>query len=217
MRIPDGQLSFDELNKLYSEQANERSMPYDQYFGEMDLSQEQIERRKKTAKRIERFIVPALIMMYNMRQDGTFNYMEVSEEMIQPYENLLKELGIPLTAFFTAIHTQTTVADIIMSTLEHRDDAYYYSIDRAVFIAENEANSIWNDSEYQDAILTGKTMKEWRAILDKRTRETHRIANGTRIPIGEFFQVGNALLLYPKYPCEYPEEVVNCRCSLIYS
>ena len=60
MRIPDGQLSFDELNKLYSEQVNERSMPYDKFFGEMDLSREQIERRKETAKRIEDFMIPAL-------------------------------------------------------------------------------------------------------------------------------------------------------------
>lgn len=219
MRIPDGQLSFDELNKLYSEQANERSMPYDQFFGEMDLSQEQIERRKETAKRIEKFMIPALMLMWYMRQEGVFDYMEATNEMLQPYENLLKELGIPLTAFFATTHTQTTVSELVMSTLEHQDDAYFYSIDRAILVAENEANSIWNDSEFQDAINAGRTMKEWSAIIDKRTRETHRAANGQRVPITEPFLVGESLLQYARDTSlgASMDEIANCRCSVIYS
>lgn len=213
--MPDG-LTFDELNKLYDETANRRSMPYDQYFGEMDLSEEQIERRKQTAQEIERFMTSVLMAMFYQYQEGSYSYEEITAELTREYQGMLERMNVPFTAYFLQMHVQSMVADLIASTLNNPSLVYNYTNDRAMFIAENESNDIWNDSEYQDAILTGKTMKRWSAILDKRTRDTHREVNGAAIPIDEYFQVGEALLLYPKSDSSYPEEVVNCRCSVIY-
>ena len=58
MAIPDG-LSFDELNKLYVEEHgdNLRSMPFEQFFGEMELSQEQKRKRIDTARDIYEFML----------------------------------------------------------------------------------------------------------------------------------------------------------------
>lgn len=217
MTIPEG-LSFDELNALYKKERgdNLRALPYEQYFGEMDLSAEQKERRIRTAKEVERFTRYALMSMYYLR-DGGYDYGTVSTEMTDSYSSMLEDMAIPLTGFFAAMHVQDTVNEIISATINNPDDAYFFSEDRAMVIAENEANSIWNDSEYQDALMTGKTQKTWVAIIDKVTRDTHREVNGTTIPIDAFFVVGEALMLYPRYDCGYPEEIVNCRCSIVYT
>ena len=54
--------------------------------------------------------------------------------------------------------------------------------------------------------------QQWLAILDNRTRHSHRLMDGQHVPVGEVFSNG----------CEYPgdpdgpaEEVWNCRCTLI--
>lgn len=219
MAIPEG-LSFDELNKLYKKEHGDdlRALPYEQYFGEMDLSAEQKERRIRTAKEVEKFTLYALMSMYYLR-DGGYDYGPVGTEMADSYNSMLEEMAIPLTGFFAAMHVQDTVNEIISATLNNPDDPYFFSEDRAMVIAENEANSIWDDSEYQDALMTGKTSKRWVAILDKVTRDTHRDVNGVVVPIDQPFYVGDSLLMFPHDASmgAGAEELVNCRCSVIYT
>lgn len=220
MAIPEG-LSFDELNKLYQDEheGDLRSLPFEQYFGEMDLSAEQREKRISAAKEIEKFTRLALASMYYMWQEGGYDYGDATTVMVTGYRSLIEKLGIPLTAFFAATHVESIAADIVSSTMNHPEDPYFYSEDRATLIAENESNSLYNDSEYQDAIMTGKTRKTWVAIIDKVTRDTHRDVNGTVVPIEEPFEVGDYMMMYPKDASmgAGPEEIVNCRCSVIYS
>ena len=217
--MPEG-LSFDELNKLYEadHKGDMRSLPYSQFFGEMDISREQADKRTRTAKSVYKFTLEALMALYYMVQDGGWsNYEEIADEMKKSYSGYLERLGITFTALFTATHVEETVAVIINATLRHTDDPYFFSRDRATLIAENEANSIWNDSEFQDALDAGRSMKTWHTMQDKRVRKTHQEVEGVTIPISEYFQVGQALLLYPRAACDFPEEVVNCRCSVSYS
>ena len=61
------------------------------------------------------------------------------------------------------------------------------------------------------------------AYPDNRVRPTHVDANGLKVPIGSYFEVGEALMLYPKDTtsefstgAEHPEETINCRCSCKY-
>lgn len=218
MAIPKG-LSFDELNALYKEEHgdNLRSMPFEEFFGEMDISEEQTEKRIETAKDIRDFMLLALMAMYLEYTEGTFGYMDVAAEISRNYKAMLERMGIPLTDYFSASHADSIATEIAVATMNHPDDSYFYSEDRAMLIAENEAESIWNDSEYEDAILTGKTRKTWNAIMDKRTRDTHREINGKTIPIDEYFYVGESLMFYPHDPNGAPEEVVNCRCWATYS
>lgn len=217
MAIPDG-LSFDELNKLYEEEHDLRSMPFRQFFGEMDLSREQKDKRIQAARDIRKFTRIALMSMYYMRQEGAYNYDEAASEMVKSYNSLIDRLAIPLTAYFLAMHVESTVAEITSATINHPDDPYFFSDDRAMLIAENEANAIYGDSEYADAILSGKTQKTWHAIIDKRTRETHAEVNGTTLPIDVPFEVGDSLLQFATDSSlgASPEELVNCRCSTSY-
>ena len=219
MAIPKG-LSFDELNALYVEEHKEnmRSMPFEEFFGEMDISEEQMEKRIETAKDVKAFVLLALAAMYLEYTEGTYGYLDSAAEMSQHYKTMLERMDIPLTDYFSSTHADSIATEIAVATMNHSDDPYFFSEDRAMLIAENEANSIWNDSEYEDAILTGKTRKTWLAIIDKVTRDTHREVNGKTIPIDQPFEVGESLLQFPRDESlgAGPEEIVNCRCSVTY-
>lgn len=220
MQIPDG-LAFDELNKLYAEEKGDdlRSMPFEQFFGEMDLSPRQKEQRIKTAREIKDFMMIALAEMYYEYVEGDYGEYDPTETIRDGYRSMLDRMAIPLTVLFAATHPDSVATEIVSATMNNPDDAYFFSEDRAMLIAENEANSIWNDSEFQDAIMTGKTMKRWSAILDKRTRDTHRDIDGTAIPIMEPFMVGDSLMMHPRDGETFgasAEEIVNCRCSVTY-
>lgn len=99
------------------------------------------------------------------------------------------------------------------------ENVYELSDDRAMLIAENESNALYNYDDLQQAILMGYTKKTWNTILDRHTRNTHRNEDGTTIPIDKAFTVGNSEMMYPKDLSlgASAEETVNCRCSITYS
>lgn len=55
----------------------------------------------------------------------------------------------------------------------------------------------------------------WLATDDSRTRHTHVIADGQRQPLGHPFHVGGFDLMFPGDPTGPPQEVIQCRCSLL--
>lgn len=54
--------------------------------------------------------------------------------------------------------------------------------------------------------------KRWVAVLDNRTRHTHRMLDGVAVPVDATFPNG---CRFPGDPEGRPEEVYNCRCTLI--
>lgn len=60
-----------------------------------------------------------------------------------------------------------------------------------------------------------ETEKGWDATLDKRTRETHRILDGTFVDEDEDFIVNRMHIKYPGDPDAPPQLVYNCRCALV--
>lgn len=54
--------------------------------------------------------------------------------------------------------------------------------------------------------------KVWMSTHDDRTRESHALMDGEAVPLDEKFSNG---LEYPGDPNGEPEEVYNCRCSLV--
>ena len=67
-----------------------------------------------------------------------------------------------------------------------------------MLIAENEANTDWNYSEYQQAIANGMKQKTWLTMQDRRVRHTHMKVDGKTIPIQSVFLVGDSEFLFPK-------------------
>lgn len=95
---------------------------------------------------------------------------------------------------------------------------YWLSINRAISIANNEANTIFNYTSYVDAKDLGRTQKTWLTMLDKKVRDTHEELEGQTIGIDDYFQVGNSQMLFPLdwSMSPNPRETINCRCAVEY-
>jgi hypothetical protein len=206
-------LKFDEINQFEKKQ---RSVPYQQYFGEMDLDDEEKGKRIKVAQDLESALLFlfALILVYEER--GIENAEAIIASFKSRYREELQknvELDKQLDDYITMFS-----AMVVESTSRHQEDDYYLSDDRAAYIAENEANTTGNYIQYRDAVKQGKTKKEWVDKKDNRERKTHLEVGGTIIPINQPFVVGESLMMYPKdmtYNPD-PDEIVNCRCVAKY-
>ena len=220
MLMPDG-MTFDELNALYNaeHENNMRSMPYSQYFGEMDITAEQKERRRESAEKLEEIFIFLLALVFYFEQDGTGDYLEAMAAAQEQYQALVEETpGLEVSDYFKSIHIPDAVNSVVETMLAHPENAFNFTIDRAMLIAENEANSMWNDAEFEEAVKSGKTTKTWHTIIDKRTRDWHADVNGETIPIMEPFVVNGELMNHPRDDTlgATAENIANCRCSVTY-
>lgn len=94
---------------------------------------------------------------------------------------------------------------------------------RATVVARTESIGALNggraDGQAQIAAQLGGTWeKMWVATFDTRTRDSHRKAEGQRVPApGGLFSVGDggARMAYPGDPSGPPEEVIQCRCTTV--
>jgi hypothetical protein len=89
---------------------------------------------------------------------------------------------------------------------------------RATVVARTEVISASNAGSLamvQYADFTGT--KTWLATEDDRTRPTHVHAEGQTVGLEEAFSVGRSSLQFPGDPSGAPEEVIQCRCTLIYT
>lgn len=202
----------DELNILDAEDEY-RSVPYEQYFGKMSLSDNEKEKRIELAKQLEDVLLLVFTLIVNMKyteDQAVFFLREKYEDVLSNFYNVDRYLK----GYIRGISH-----DIIHTTVKNIDDEYYTSYDRAVYIAENEANTNMNYLQFAEAVKSGKTQKEWVDIQDYKERETHRKVGRTIKPINEPFKVGNSLMMYPKDSSFGAEagEIINCRCSIIYS
>lgn len=206
--------SYDELNELV---GKNRSEPYDTYFGEMDLSEEEIKKRITLAERLEDNFLFVLALLFTMAQYNSVNYEQIRNEFESGYLNAIS--GIIIADDYIKQYIRNFSYDITDSTKAHDDDLYYYSSDRAIFMAENESLTCWNHQDFLDAIKSGKRKKQWMDIRDKKERETHLQVGRTIKPIGEAFLVGSSLMMYPRDSYTFgaeSKEIISCRCTIRY-
>lgn len=210
---------FDELNQL--SESKRKSKPYDEYFGEMDLSTSQRIERIDFSEDFEESILFVLSLALTMLENG--------EESVD--KEYLKSVLISRYTEIALIYLETSKLDaymtgyindfsenIIAATFNNQEDSYYFSDDRAMFISEDEANTTLNYKDYKKAVLSGKKNKTWVDIGDNRERKTHLAVGGRTIPIKEDFLVGGYPMKYPKDTSRAPgKEYINCRCSIKYS
>lgn len=205
--------SFDELNAMV---GRKRSEPYETYFGEMDLTESEIKKRIALAEKLEERFLFTLVLLFTMVQYNSVNYERARKEFESGY---LRAISGTITADnYIKQYIKNFSYNIIDSTKAHADDAYYYSSDRAIFMAENESLTCWNHQDFSDAVKTGKARKQWMDIRDKKERETHLQVGRTVKPIEEPFFVGDSLMQYPKDTSlgASSSEIVNCRCTIRY-
>ena len=98
------------------------------------------------------------------------------------------------------------------------DDGWKTSLWRAERIVRTEVHGAWNTTSLDEARRSNLLLlKEWGALPDKRTRTSHVAADGQVQEMDKPFQVGDALLMTPGDPTvDAPEEIINCRCTVLY-
>lgn len=207
-------LTFDELNVL--DYDGRRSEEYAEYFSGMGLTKRQKEERIKYAEEFEKAFWPVLIYLATLREYGTLTEEDAREQfwdaffavinMILPDDDSKEQM------------TDDFADEVARSTMEHLDEPYYFSKDRAMFMSENESESAHNYKEFNEAKASGKTRKRWIDMKDNRVRTTHREVGGVTMPIDEPFLVGESLLMFPKDTSLGADanEIVNCRCIAQY-
>lgn len=206
-------LSFDELNDLV---ANKRSMSFEQFFGEMELSDEEIQQRIELAEKLEDGFLFVLALLFTMQQYNEVNWERARQEYENRYLSALA--GYVTITPYIRQYVRDMSYDIMDSTKKHQAEYYYYSPDRGKFMAECESNTTRSYQCNEDAIAQGKTMKRWLTMGDKRVRATHKEVSGTSKPIGEPFYVGGSLMMFPRDTQYSPPNslVCGCRCSIEY-
>lgn len=198
-------MKFDELNQLK------------RFFFTMEISEDEKKKRTDLAYLLYDaiYFTFALIKVEKDIEERNFTknalvvdqYRETLENRI---EDALK--GVP----HEPDYVPRLVNDIIETTDRHPDDPYYLSQDRALLIAQNESNSAYNYSDYDNAKKNGKQYKTWLAEVDDKTREWHLEVDGTKIPIDEMFTVGGEQMRYPHDYNASPDNIINCRCVCVY-
>lgn len=210
-------LSFDELNKLYDGKYNRKSMPYEQYFGEMDLTDKQKKERIDFSKKFEEVMMFLFFLILTVEEYGNKSNQEfIVNEIEQKYKDLVEDYMV--VDGYVEQYIDDFVREVIDVTNRHTDEPYFKSEDRAVLIAENEANSVLNYSDYVKAMNNGYTKKKWKTELDNKVRKTHIPLENRMVDIKTPFVVGESLMMFPKdttYGAD-AEEIVNCRCTVEY-
>lgn len=205
-------MSFDELNQL----APKQSVPFEQYFGEMGLTNQQQRRRLDLAYSLEEEFIDILAWVFYTAQDREVREADVERRFRDAFLNAADSDLLDLDKTEEIIDTVSK--EVARTTVDRRNTPFFLSEDRASILAEDNANTLFNYFDFEQALSQNKNMKQWLTILDGRERKTHNIADGEIAPVEEPFSVGDSLLMYPKDTSlgASPEEIIGCRCSVRY-
>lgn len=100
----------------------------------------------------------------------------------------------------------------LATTVGERNAYSHYRAARTMTTSAENAGRINSFKRAEDMGIEVK--KQWLAVHDGRTRRSHRHFDGMAIPLDEEFAPN---LMYPADPEAPPEEVYNCRCTLVAS
>ena len=110
-----------------------------------------------------------------------------------------------------------TIADEIFKSMRGG-----YSRNRAAVIARTETHNAASFANHEIAATMNlpDLQKQWVSVSDDRTRSNHATMNGVRVPYDEDFDVpssfGTVRMSRPSDPRGGAENVINCRCVLLY-
>ena len=188
---------------------------YEEYFDIMDLTDDEKKKRSALAERFE-ILILFFFLAYAQKQEIDFEKM-IYEKYIEIAMEFLEVKAIP---DYIDKHARQVAKDIVRVTMEHDGEEFYTSKDRGMLIGANEANAVGNYNQQIQAVKSGKKYKTWVTENDYKVRHTHKEVDGMKINIFEPFQVGNSLMMFPHDQETFgasPEEIINCRCTLVYS
>jgi len=196
---------FDELNQLK------------RFFSTMDISDDEKKKRTDLAYLLYDAIYFTFAIIKVEKEIDERDFTKNALLVDQYRDTLLNRIQDALADVpYEPDYLTRLVDDIIETTDRHPDDPYYLSRDRALLIAQNEANTVYNHADYESARQSGKQYKVWLTENDERVRFEHAEVDGQRIPIDELFTVGEDQMRYPHDYNASPQNIINCRCVCVY-
>lgn len=217
--------TFEKLNEIAGKKK-QKHIDIDRYFDEMELPEIDVETRKEYARRMDKILFAALSLLFIVLAQNAYNNVSaIKDKLTDDLLGLAERFTSPDTAMQNYIrqYSERFIDVTVEKAQAYTDDqeeklAYWFSEDRSIYNAENEANTIFNYDDFRIAKEQGMTQKQWLTMRDERVRETHSHIDGTIIPIDAFFQVGDSLMRFPKDTefCDDISEIANCRCYARY-
>lgn len=210
-------LSFDELNQLKGGNYQRRSVPYDNYFGEMDLPKQEQKKRKEFSLKFEEIMFFLFSLLAIADEYGYEDQEFIERELVKKYSELVLQY-IDVDEYLEN-YIDEFAKETIATTKKNKQDPYYESEDRAMYIAENESNTIFNYAQFVTAIKDGYKTKTWNTERDRYVRHSHTLVESKTVNIDMPFVVGDSLMMFPKdtsYDAN-PKEIVNCRCTITFN
>ena len=202
---------------VYTEQEVDSILT--EYFDVMDIDDEQKEKRKDLAKEIRNALLFLFALINVSYEYDYLSYEYVLGMFRAEFQQIVLQYG--RLDIYTEKYIQKVTKDVVDTTFKNLDlvnPNFWMSDERAIIVGENEANSVLNYEELQEAIDNGYTMKEWLTERDNRVRRTHKAVDGKKIPIEEYFEFPDCRMLMPHdYDNGTDKELANCRCTLKYS
>ena len=195
-------MKFDELNQLK------------RYYAVMDLPQKEKDKRTSLGMFFfDVFFYIFVLMQAEVKVKGNIDKDFFVRSLNGRIRDVLEENNLP----YDENYIPQLSEDVIETTTRHLDEPYYFSQERALLVAQNEANTVMNSVDFKTAKAQGKKYKRWITEKDERVRPTHVLVDETKIPIDEMFQVGNDQMRFPHdYINGSPENLINCRCVCVY-
>lgn len=212
--------NIDELNqydRIYTDSELDKILT--EYFDIMDIDEDQKEKRKELAKDFRNAMLFLFALAYIAYENDYFSYEYLLIQFRTQYADVL--LDHIKNDPYIERYFQKVTEDLVQTTFDHFNPEgkdYWTSDERAIIVGENEANSVLNYSELQDAIEAGYEFKTWKTERDNKVRQSHKEKENVTIPIDEYFQFDDCEMLMP-HDSENgsPEQLVNCRCTCKYS
>ena len=204
----------DEIHALGKNEIQD--IDYDTYFGEMDLSDDEKEDRKKLAEKFEKIFVMLFALLSGKEET---EITTITKEFIIRYESIATQYcKVKNTPSYITDYARYIVNEVVDTTTQNIEAEYFTSQKRAKNVAANEANAVGNYRLQTDMVKQGYKTKEWRSKEDSHVRPTHAEADRKRIDIFEPFEVGNSLMMFPKDHSlgAQVKEIAGCRCTLKY-
>lgn len=188
---------------------------FEDYFDKMDISESDKNTRVDFAMRMHDIMILTFALVKSMQESGYVDVAYLKSELKRRYTEEVIATGNYDRVISDYINSFTD--DTIKTTLKNTDE-YLLSNTRALIIGANEANTIYNYSDYKNAVENGYTHKRWKTENDNLVRRSHEIVNNDVVEIDEPFVVGDSLMMFPKdfSMGASAEELVNCRCTVEY-
>lgn len=124
-------------------------------------------------------------------------------------KNTIKKLRKVIVTGVEKGYAQSTIAKNINAVIDNPA--------RAKAIARTEVHTAAQYAQDKEAEESDvPLMRVWATAEDETVRPTHARAEGQRRAIGKPFRVGGVLLMFPGDPSGPAEEIINCRCVLLY-